>query len=266
DYADKVIKATYRTPFQMHASIGPGCAIADVRDDGATFWSCTQMPHQTRRDMAELLNMPVDGIEVRWIEAAGQYGRNGHEHVVADAAIMSQAVGKPVRVQWMRWDENGWEPKEPAIVQDMLGAIDANGKVIAWRHHLWMPTFADTHLVAGKLIGRPVGDTGAGAPGGVSPYAYTFPNADVALRGEGRVGLLTAWLRSPGMMETTLAMDGFIDELAAATGEDPLTFRLRHLGDERAIGVLRAAADAYGWQSRPAHNHAQDGDELTGRG
>src|SRR5699024_10054117 len=187
DYADKVIKATYRTPFQMHASIGPGCAIADVRDDGATFWSCTQMPHQTRRDMAELLDVPIDNIEVRWVEAAGQYGRNGLEHVVADAALMSQAIGKPVRVQWMRWDANGWEPKEPAIVQDLLGVIDADGKVTGWRHHIWMPTAADTHLVAGKLIDRPVGSTGAGSPGGVSPYAYTLPNAAVALPGEGRV-------------------------------------------------------------------------------
>ena len=90
--------------------------------------------------MAQLLGIPVEHIELRWFEGAGGYGRNGFDHVNADAALMSQAVGRPVRVQWMRWDEHGWEPKGPAIVQDLEGAIDANGQVTAWRHHMWIPT------------------------------------------------------------------------------------------------------------------------------
>ena len=180
------------------------------------------------------------------------YGRNGFDHVNADAALMSQAVGRPVRVQWMRWDEHGWEPKGPAIIQDLGGGLDATGQITAWRHHMWIPTTGDTHLIAAELIGKPdvVGRTGQGRPN--VTYAYTFPNADVACHGEGQVALLTAWLRSPAQFETTFAMESFIDELAAVTRQDPLAFRLAHLTDPRAIAVLKAAAETYGWKSQPA--------------
>ena len=120
--AAKHLRATYQTPFQLHGSIGPSCAVADVRADRAIFWSGTQMPHQARRDMAQLLGIPKERIELNWVEASGAYGRNGLEHVVADAALLSQAVGRPVRVQWMRWDEHGWEPKGPPILSELEGA------------------------------------------------------------------------------------------------------------------------------------------------
>lgn len=264
--ATKTLKATYRTPFQMHGSIGPSCAIADVRKDRAIFWAGTQMPHQARRDMAKLLDMDPDKIELNWFEASGAYGRNGLEHVIADAALMSQAVGRPVRVQWMRWDEHGWEPKGPAIVQDLVGAVDDKGGVTAWRHHMWIPTTGDTHLIAATLAAKPaIGSTGQGSA--AITYAYTFDNADVACHGEGRVGLLTAWLRSPAQFETTFAMESFIDELAAAAGQDPLSFRLKYLEDQRAIDVLKAAAETYGWESRPSPLKGQgDGKLARGRG
>jgi nicotinate dehydrogenase subunit B len=265
--AARKITATYRTPFQMHGSIGPSCAIADVKSDRATFWASTQMPHEARHVMAQFLGIPVERIELRWFEGAGGYGRNGFDHVIADAALMSQAVGQPVRVQWMRWDEHGWEPKGPAIIQDLAGAVDAEGRVTAWRHHMWIPTTGDTHLIAAALVGKPdiVGRTGRGRP--AVTYAYTFPNADVACHGEGRVGLLTAWLRSPAQFETTFAMESFMDELAASAGQDPLAFRLAHLADPRAIGVLRAAAETYGWKSRPAGGGRAAGERLArGRG
>ncbi|HVW58110.1 MAG TPA: molybdopterin cofactor-binding domain-containing protein [Rhizobiaceae bacterium] len=249
----RVLKATYKTPFQMHGSIGPSCAIADVKGDHATFWSGTQMPHETRRDMAKVLGIPLDNIELRWFEASGGYGRNGLDHVVADAAVMSQEVGRPVRVQWMRWDEHGWEPKGPPIVQDLLGVLDKDGRAVAWRHHMWVPTITDTHLIATALIGKPdiTGETGTGTTP-VVKYVYNFDNTDVAVHDEGRVGLLTAWLRSPAQFETTFAMESFIDEMAAAAGQDPLAFRLAHIDDPRAIAVLKAAAEKYGWVSRPA--------------
>jgi CO/xanthine dehydrogenase Mo-binding subunit len=266
-YADRVVKATYKTPFQMHGSIGPSCAVAHVKGDHATFWSGTQMPHETRRDMAKMLGIPLQNVELRWYEASGGYGRNGLDHVVADAAVMSQAVGRPVRVQWMRWDEHGWEPKGPPIVQDLQGALDKDGRVIAWRHHMWIPTTSDTHLIAAALIGQPdvTGQTGVGRA--AVHYAYTFDNADVACHGEGRVALLTAWLRSPAQFETTFAMESFIDELAAAAGQDPLAFRLAHLKDPRAIAVLKAAAEAYGWKALPVGTKKTgNGKPATGRG
>jgi nicotinate dehydrogenase subunit B len=265
--AARKLTATYRTPFQMHGSIGPSCAIADVKSDRANFWSATQMPHEARRVMAQLLGIPVERIELRWFEGAGGYGRNGFDHVNADAALMSQAVGRPVRVQWMRWDEHGWEPKGPAIIQDLEGGLDANGQVTAWRHHMWIPTLGDTRLIAAELSGKPdiVGTTGRGRPN--VTYAYTFANADVACHGEGRVALLTAWLRSPAQFETTFAMESFMDELAAVARQDPLAFRLAHLTDPRAIAVLKAAAETYGWQSRPVGTgRTVDGKLAKGRG
>ena len=265
--AAKTLKATYQTPFQMHGSIGPSCAVADVSKERAIFWSGTQMPHEARRDMAKLLGMKPDQIELRWFEAAGAYGRNGLEHAVADAALMSQAVGRPVRVQWMRWDEHGWEPKGPPIAQDLEAAIDAKGNVTAWRHRMWIPTFLDTTLIAAELIGRPdlVGAVGHGLP--AITYAYQFENAEVSSHGDGKVALRTAWLRSPAQYETTFAMESFIDELAAATGQDPLEFRLKHLKDPRAIDVLKAAAKQYGWKPRPARGKSpQGGKPVTGCG
>jgi CO/xanthine dehydrogenase Mo-binding subunit len=265
--ASRVLKASFQSPFQMHGSIGPSCAIADVTRERAIFWSGTQMPHQDRHDIAKLLEMNPDQLEIRWFEAAGAYGRNGLDHAVADAAILSQAVGKPVRVQWMRWDEHGWEPKGPPIVQDLEAAIDAAGKVTAWKHHMWVPTLGDTTLIACALIGHPnrVGAIGHGSP--AVTYAYDFPNARITGHDEGKVALRTAWLRSPAQFETTFAMEAFIDELAAATQSDPLQFRLDHLKDPRAIAVLRAAAAHYGWQPRPAHGKKpQDGKPAQGRG
>ncbi|HTJ56640.1 MAG TPA: molybdopterin cofactor-binding domain-containing protein [Devosiaceae bacterium] len=265
-FAAKTLQATYETPFQMHGSIGPSCAIADVKKDGATFWVGTQMPHETRGDMATLLGLAVDQIEFNWYEASGAYGRNGLDHVIADAAVMSQAVGRPVRVQWMRWDEHGWEPKGPAIVQDLTGALDKDGNVTAWRHHMWVPTTSDTRLIAVEEVGGfpTIGSIGLGGP--AITYAYSFANADVSVHGEGRVGMMTSWLRSPAQFETTYAMEAFLDELAAAANQDPLSFRLRYLTDQRAIDVLRAAADAYGWESRPSPAKPQQGNLAKGRG
>ncbi|HTJ91228.1 MAG TPA: molybdopterin cofactor-binding domain-containing protein, partial [Acidocella sp.] len=183
--AATVVNATYQTPFQMHGSIGPSCAIADVRNDSAILWSGTQGPAEARLAMAGLLGIPADRVELRWFGAPGSYGRSGPDHAIADAALMSQAVGRPVRVQWMRWDEHGWEPKGPPIVQDLAGAVDAHGNVVAWRHHMWIPTLGDTELVAAQLIGKPniVGSVGMGRP--AITYAYQFANAEVACHGEG---------------------------------------------------------------------------------
>ncbi len=260
----KTLKAIYRTPFETHGSIGPELAIADVGKGYAKFWAGTQMPHQARRDMAELLDLPVENVEVTWVEAAGQYGRNGLEPVMADAAIMSRAVGRPVRVQWMRWDSHGWDPKGPPIVQDLEGALDGAGNVIAWRHHMWVPSLSNTRLLASELIGKPVGRVSLG--NAAIKYEYEFDNADVVAHGEGRVGVITAWMRAPGQFATTFAMEAFVDELAAAARQDPLAFRLKYLKDPRAIAVLMAAAKQYRWKSRPAFQDAQPGRKAVGRG
>jgi CO/xanthine dehydrogenase Mo-binding subunit len=263
--AAHTFKATYLTPFETHGSIGPECAIADVSHDKAIVWGGTQMPHQAQRDLAELLGLSVDKVEVRWVEASGQYGRNGLEHVMADAAILSRAVGRPVRVQWMRWDSHGWDPKEAPMVQALEGGLDEHGNVTAWRHHMWVPTLSDTRLLASELIDKPVGNVNLGHA--QIGYEYTFDNADVASRDESRVGVITAWMRAPGQFETTFAMESFIDELAAAAKQDPLAFRLKYLKAPRTVGVLKAAARLYGWQPRVAFSAGkQSGRKAKGRG
>ena len=117
--AAKTLNATYQWPFQLHASIGPSCGLAHVRDGEATIWSGTQGAHQLRPTIAQLLGISPANVRVVFVEASGCYGHNGADDAAADAALLSQAVGKPVRVQWMRHDEHGWEPLGPAMVIDV---------------------------------------------------------------------------------------------------------------------------------------------------
>ena len=129
--AAKTFEATYQWPFQLHASIGPSCGLADVRDGAATIWSGTQGAHQLRPTIAQLLGIAPANVRVIFVEASGCYGHNGADDAAADAAILSQAVGQPVRVQWMRDDEHGWEPLGPAMVMDVRGGLDAQGNITA---------------------------------------------------------------------------------------------------------------------------------------
>src|SRR5262249_49335616 len=134
------LQATYSVPFQSHGSIGPSCAVADVRDGTATVWSGTQGSYLLRGSLADLLELPVEKVRVVWTEASGCYGHNGADDAAADAALLSQAVGKPVRVQWMRADEHAWEPHGPAMVIDVEGGVAADGEVAAWQYAVWTPT------------------------------------------------------------------------------------------------------------------------------
>ena len=273
--AAKTLKASYMTPIESHASLGPSCAIADVKHDSATIWAGTQGPAMLRGMLAQLLNMPVDNVRVIVYEASGCYGRNGADPVAIDAAIMSRLTGRPVRVQWMRWDEHGWDPKGPATVHDLAGGVDAQGNVVAWHHEAWLPSLRTTTIIGSVLAGRPVG-----MPGGsywAGPMLYTVPSYEQIQHGEADlraltndgIGLISAWLRSPGQYQITFAMESFVDELAAAAGIDPVQFRLRHLADGRMIALLKAVVKAAGWQTRPSpkpHALTSAATIATGRG
>src|SRR2546422_9176582 len=124
----------------MHASIGPSCAVADVRDGKAMVWCASQGVFGLRDSLAELLGLAPDSVRLVFAEAAGCYGHNGADDVAADAALLSQAVGRPVRVQWMRHDEHGWEPKGPSMVMQVRGGLDAQGRGVAWGYEGWTPT------------------------------------------------------------------------------------------------------------------------------
>jgi len=258
--AAKTLQATYQQPFQMHGSIGPSCAIADVQSDKAVVWSSTQGVYALRGALAQLLGMNALAIQVTYVEGSGCYGHNGFDDAAADAALLSKAVGKPVRVQWMRHDEHGWEPKGPAMVMDLKGGLDPQGNVVGWDYNVWTPTHSTRpgnmagNLLAGQLVSPPAPAAKNGTTGGDrnAPTNYTFKNNRVTVHWLDTAALRPSALRSLGGVANTFANESFMDELAAVAGMDPVQFRLRHLADPRAIAVIQKAADLAGWQTRPA--------------
>lgn len=258
--AAKTLQATYHQPYQMHAAIGPSCAVADVRPDKAVIWSSTQGVYALRGALAQLLGLPADAVQVIHMEGAGCYGHNGFDDAAADAALLSKAVGKPVRVQWMRQDEHGWEPKGPAMVMEVTGGLDAQGNVVAWDYGVWTPTHSTRpggqagNLLAGTLISPPAPAAKNGTTGGDrnAPTNYTFKNNRVTAHWLATSPLRPSALRSLGGIANAFANESFMDELAAAANADPVDFRLRHLDDPRAIAVVKQAAALAQWQPRPS--------------
>ncbi|MBF6593840.1 MAG: xanthine dehydrogenase family protein molybdopterin-binding subunit [Thermaceae bacterium] len=253
------LHATYQWPYQIHDSIGPSCAVADVRGDQVVCWSPTQGVYPLRGALAQLLGVPERNVRVIYVEGSGCYGHNGADDVTADAALLSQAVGRPVRVQWMRWDEHGWAPKGPAMVMKLRGAIDARGNVAAWDNAVWTPTHSTRpsgearNLLAGNLIAQQVPTGGPVGGDRNAPVYYRFANNRLVLHWIPIASspLRPSALRSLGGVQNTFANESFMDELAALAKADPLQFRLNHLDDPRAVAVLQASAERFGWKSGP---------------
>lgn len=256
--ASRRLEASYTTAVQTHGSIGPSCAVADVKDGSATVWSGTQGPNVVRAAVADALDIPVENVRVITYEASGCYGRNGSDPATVDAALMSQLTGHPVRVQWMRHDEHGWDPKGPATVHRLRGGLDADGEIAAWDHEAWIPAFFETTIIGSVLAGR-----AARMPSihlWEDPILYDIPasrqlahyQGDIGSTENDGVGLISAWIRSPVQLQATFASESFFDELAAAAGADPVELRLKGLQDPRMIAVLKAAAHAANWETRPS--------------
>lgn len=280
--AARKIEATYESPFQSHATMGPGCAVADVHLDGlTTVWSGGQKPHALQQGFAELLHIPPDKVRVIWVEDAGSYGRPGFEDAAADAVLLSRAAGKPVRVQWSREDMTAWGTKGPAVICDMTAGLDAQGEVNAFRFTsrafsggevMYLPATAGNFLGA-QLTGIP-NTTGVDefAQWGEECVGYAFRNvhADahvVSAFLEGASPLRTTHLRDPEGPATTFATESFMDELAAVAGADPVEFRVKYLDDERLKAVLTKAAEKFGWDRRPSPKQPPGTSEVaTGRG
>jgi nicotinate dehydrogenase subunit B len=272
--AAKSLSATYVWPYQMHASIGPSCAVADVSGGQCTVWSGTQNPHVLRSDLAALLEVPVESVRVLRMEAAGCYGRNCADDVAGDAALLSRAVGRPVRVQLSRADEHGWEPKGAAQLVDVRGGLDADGMVAAYDFNTrWLSGMAEmlplllTGLRPAKPSVNTMGDRTA-MPAYYDRYRSSpgFRHCRVVVN-DAAPPVRAAWLRGVSAMPNVFAHESFMDELATAAGADAIEFRLRHLADERGAAVLRAAAERAGWESRPSFQGADPGaDVVKGRG
>ena len=275
--AAQQVHATYYQPYHAHASLGPSCAVAAVNGDQVTVWASTQGPYPLRGALAELLNLPVENVHLIHVEGAGCYGQNGSDDAAADAIILAQAAGRPVRVQWTRKDEFVWEPKSPAMVMEVHGGLDSQGNVVAWDYHVWSPSHAKRPRFAGQLV------TAQLISGGPAPQArfsfgaernaptnYAFPTQSaqrVTVHYVPNSFLRVSSFRSLGGSMNTFANESFIDELAAAAGVDPVEYRLRYLADLRERAVLIAAAQKAGWDSRPSpRTHETDLPEGEGRG
>jgi nicotinate dehydrogenase subunit B len=293
--ARTVVRATYAYPYQMHGSVGASCAVADVQPDRATVWSATQSVYPTRSIVAKLLGQPLDSVRVIYVRGSGCYGLNGADAVSFDAALLSHAVGRPVRVQLSRQDEMAWENFGAACVIEQRAGIDDNGAIVVWDCENWLASRGGRpgyehpgNVITGVLAGytpEPITPRAASEPTGQlhnrSNAAPSYVAGCISDKCDGggivrseRVlshtvpsPFFTGPLRSPVRIQNTFAHECFMDELSARVKADPVTFRLQHLRDARIMDVLKSAADAAKWEKRPSPkpNLARTG-IVSGRG
>jgi len=274
--ATKIVEAEYEWPFQSHASMGPACAVVDARPDSATVWTGTQKPHFAAMGVARILGLTLAQVRGIWVRGAGSYGRNDAGDAAMDAAVMSQALGAPVRVQYMRADGTGWDPKGPASIHRARAGLDANGKVVGYRFDSRGFSRTDiattesdpAHSLAGQLMDMKLSPT---QEFGIPTEPYQFP---AQLRAWETIPALfdrasplrSSHLRDPVGPQLGFASESFIDELAHAAGADAVAFRLAHLQDPRAIAAIGACAASFRWQARIAGSLRVADPVVTGRG
>jgi nicotinate dehydrogenase subunit B len=264
--AAKPMARTYIWPYQMHASIGPSCAVADYQEAHIRVWSGTQNPHVLRTDLALLVKRPEADIDLIRLEAAGCYGRNCADDVTADALLLSRAIRRPVRVQLTREQEHAWEPKGTAQLMDVKGGLNADGSVAGYDFATRYPSNGAPTLallLTGAIAPAPdvfeMGDRTA-----IPPYDY---DAMRVVAHDMPPIVRASWLRGVSALPNTFAHESYIDELATEAGVDPIEYRLRYLKDSRAIDLVNAVAERAGWTPRPVWQETvAEGDIVRGRG
>jgi nicotinate dehydrogenase subunit B len=274
--AAKMIEAEYEWPFQSHASMGPACAVVEVKDGKVTCWSGTQKSHFVQDGLARILNVPLENVHVIWKMGPGSYGRNDADDAAMDAAVIAKAVGKPVRVQYMRDQGTGWDPKGPASIHIARAALDASGKVIGYDFLSKGFSRVDVNTNGSEphdtLAGQTLGVALKSGDGfGVPAESYGFDNKRLAWETVAPLldrasPLRSSHLRDPVGPQIHFASESFIDEIAAAVGADPIEFRLRHIKEPRDVAVIKAAAEAANWETRPSPRKDQTGNKVSGRG
>jgi nicotinate dehydrogenase subunit B len=270
--AAHVAGATYRCPYQSHAPFAPNCALADAGPGGALVMSSTQDIYNSRDMLAQVLGLPVEKVRVQYVESSGTFGRSCYEDAAQAAAVMSQAVGRPVRVQFMRPDELGWDDFGPAHLADVRAGIDAKGRLVAYEYHGWQHGWVVNETTHELVLGTPPKERTSGAASipvnrMSTGSMYAVANRRVVSHAVPMVGYLKgAPLRSPLDLSFAFASEQTIDELAVIAGIDPLEFRRNNIGDARWLGVLNAAAEAAGWKPRVAGSSLSADEVVTGRG
>ncbi len=268
--ASHVVKQTGRGPYQAHAAFGPNCAVADVRADSAVVISPTQDIYGTRTMLTRLLNLPAERIQVRYQEGASNYGHGCQDDATQAAAILSQLAAAPVRVQFMRADEHGWDNYGPAHLGEVRAAADAQGRIVAYQYHGWQHNWSNVEASA-QLTGNAPADREGSAAQQVSPLnlGSMYDAANLKLvnhRVPAMEYLRGAWLRSPLDLSFSFASEQAIDQLAYLLNADPWEFRRQNIKDPRWLGVLNAAAEAAKWQRRRAASALSTGRVVRGRG
>ncbi|MEA2988772.1 MAG: nicotinate dehydrogenase subunit [Alphaproteobacteria bacterium] len=275
--AVRVIEGEYEYPTQSHASMGPACAVANVREGAATIWTSTQKPYDSAACVAELLGLPREKVRAIWMFGTGSYGRNDQGDATADAAVLSQHLGRPIRVQYMRHEGLAWDPKGTASVNRSRAGLDAAGKVIAYENisKAFSRTDANTResraadVLAGHLLRLPLKPQ---QDFEIPVASYTFDHGRlgweiVAPLMDRASPLRTTHVRDPYGPPILFGSESFIDEVAAATNTDPVDFRLQYLKHPRDRDAVRIAAEHYGWQKRSSpRNDQKDNDVAVGRG
>ena len=275
--AARIMEAEYQYPIQSHASMGPACGVADVKDGGATVWTSTQKPYACARGVAELLELPLEKVRAIWMFGTGSYARNDQGDAVADAALLSKHLKRPVRVQYMRHEGLAWDPKGPAVITINRAGLDSSGKIIAYEHVSKGLSNNDcstqetraVDTLAGQLLGLPLNSNAAL---GYQGNEYVFDNMRLSWEAVAPLmdrasPLRTTHLRDPFGVPHLFGMESFLDEIAVATNSDPIELRLRHLKKDREQELVRAAAKQYGWDTRPSPRKDQaQGNIAQGRG
>ncbi|MDE2259813.1 MAG: xanthine dehydrogenase family protein molybdopterin-binding subunit [Betaproteobacteria bacterium] len=264
----KKLRATYDFAIHTHGSLGPSCAVAEWKDGMVTCWTASQQVHLLRKQMAQMMKVPESQVRCIYIAGSGCYGRNGHEDAAADAVLIAKVVNQPVRVQWMRADEHGWDPKGPPFLLDFRGALDDQGHIAAWESQAYIPkrpAQASVTLLAADLALMPheVAHPGNVHQGLAIPYQV--PNLKTTAHYLSHTPFRASWIRAPGRMQNTFGSESFMDELAHAASADPMEFRLRHLIDPRGRECLERVAQLAHWQPRTG-KAADSGDVVRGRG
>ncbi|MDB6104537.1 MAG: putative oxidoreductase subunit protein [Gammaproteobacteria bacterium] len=261
----RTLEATYTRPYLSHGSVGPSCAVAHLTDGVMTIWTHSQGVYPDRQAIAEMLRMPQDRVHCVHVEGSGCYGHNGADDAAADAALIASSVpDRPIRLQWMREQEHGWEPFGPAMVAKARASLDAAGRIVDWDYGVWSNTHSMRPGPAGALLAaqhmersfpipepKPIPQPEGGGDRNAIPL-YTLPSAKVTHHFVHDMPLRCSALRSLGAQMNVFAIESFMDELALSAGSDPIAFRLAHLNDPRARDVVTAAADEFRWAARPA--------------
>jgi len=256
--------------------MGPACAVVEIKDGNVTCWSGSQKTHFVQEGLALTLDVPLDKVRVIWKTGPGSYGRSDADDCAMDAAILARAVGKPVRLQYMREQGTGWDPKGPASIHKARAAIDTAGKVIAYEFTSKGFSRIDVNTNGGKphdtLAGQMRGvELKSGDGFGVPAESYAFDHKRLVWETippllNRSSPLRSAHLRDPVGPQIHFASESFIDEVAAALKADPIEFRLRHIKEPRDVAVIKAAAESAKWETRPSPRRDQSGNKVSGRG